>query len=148
MTNYREIANKLQIAKKSIEYAANDLDIEVPETFVLDQTYFPNEHITSMFIPDKYLVVFRESWIVTCEVVDVILTSFHETRHAYQYNQIKSLKENLSLKEKRNIVIQWKKDFDNYQQPTSNSYEEQYISQSIEEDAINYAKKMIIKVYT
>ena len=139
MKTNKEIISKYTIAIKSIEYAAKDLKIEAPETAFLNQNQLPNKDITSIFIPDKYAIVFNESWITDAKIEDVILTCFHETRHAYQHSQIKRYIEVLEVKEKRSVVTQWKNDFDNYRQPTSNKYEKEYVNQSIERDAMRYS---------
>ena len=138
----KETILKQIIARKSIEYAAKDLGINTPEVYFCNQNIFPNEHITSMFLPGEYAIIIGERWLTESNIQDIIMTSFHEIRHAYQMNQIKKYNEGKKTREKQETVCVWKKEFAKYCQPKSQFKEDEYISQDIEKDAVHYSKKL------
>ena len=139
MKNYRDLYIKQLIATKSIEYAANDLEITAPNISYVEQKELPNQYITSVFLPNLYVIVFSESWIEKAKFEDVILTSLHETRHAYQYCQIQNHNKGLKIKEKEKTIRKWYSEFIDYVQSISHGKDQVYLSQYIEEDAVKYA---------
>lgn len=72
---------------------------------------------------------------------EVALTALHETRHAYQKANI-DFPEYFIGKESKQTIKQWKEDFENYNRPHENNIDE-YASQSIEKDAIDFSWKII-----
>lgn len=73
-----------QIAINGTKLAAQILGIETP-----DVQFFYNQNITkkginSMFMKDKYIIAFNEEWIEQANPLEIQITCFHESRHAFQ----------------------------------------------------------------
>ena len=69
--------------------------------------------------------------------LEILATCFHEVRHTYQYNCIKS-----NSKEDQVTINTWKREFENYQKASSTNNpvnDKSYLFQAIEIDAIAFA---------
>jgi len=135
------------LVKKAIKYAAEDLIINNPEIIYWDQLRFPQKCITSMYLPNEKVIVFNIDWLKKADIADILIVCFHEVRHAYQWNEIKTSKNTLNkTNEDAKTVILWEQEFNNYLQPNTSTKDYNYEKQAIETDAINYAIKLIKKI--
>lgn len=77
-----------QIAIDGISLAARILGIETPDVqFFYNQNY-TDKGINSIFLKDKYIIAFNEEWIELANPMEIQVTCFHESRHAFQWKVI------------------------------------------------------------
>lgn len=95
--------------------------------------------ITAMFVKECLYIVVNKDFLQSASLIEIMITGFHEVRHAYQYMQV-SLGKDYVFKhpENQNTLIEWKKDFDNPKQPGRISKEE-YLNRPTEIDAIAFS---------
>jgi hypothetical protein len=79
---------KYKIAISAVNKCAEILSISPPEVYFADD--FPNPEISSIYRYKENIIIFNEGWVNRSHEVEVIITAFHETRHAYQYHCIKT----------------------------------------------------------
>lgn len=130
----------IDLARKCVVYACNDLKI----THFLPPATLGNETITAMYLPNLDVILFNEDWIIDALPEEVALTAFHESRHVYQKCMINlaETKEDISVDMN---ISRWKAEFENYSQPVAKDKDEncQFLSLSIEKDAITYATRTL-----
>jgi hypothetical protein len=137
--------DQYEIAISGVKIASKICDIPIPQIFFYKESDLANKEITGVFLFDDYSIVFNEDWILRTEWLEVMVTCFHETRHAYQYHSV-TTKSNEDV-ETRN---QWRREFENYRLPSGKNTPEDdinYLSQSIEIDAIAFAHKMMLQYF-
>jgi hypothetical protein len=136
-----------EVAINGTILAAQILGIEAPEVqFFYNQNY-SKRGINSVFLKEKYIIAFNEEWIKQASPLEIQITCFHETRHAFQWKCING--EYLgSRKISSEIVDIWNSEMNNYKQPTSDEIpEEFYLKQKIEIDAIAFAHYQMNKLF-
>jgi transcriptional regulator with XRE-family HTH domain len=101
--------------------------------------------INSIFLNDKYIIAFNEEWIEQANQLEIQVTCFHESRHAFQWKVINS--EYTGTEVVDSLTIQkWSDEMSNYNSPTKKDIpEEEYLKQAIEIDAIAFAHKMMLE---
>src|SRR5690554_7300887 len=88
---------KLQeLAIYGVNKVSQMLKIDIPEVVFLSESEIPNKNLIGSFIPEEYLIVFNKDLILASEPMNIIITCFHEVRHAYQYLDRKSTRLNSS----------------------------------------------------
>ncbi len=134
------ILDKKALAVSIVEYASKLLKLSNLDVRFEPGFKFPNKHISAVFLPEFFAVVFNEDWIKEAMPEDIILTALHEARHAYQKANIDFpyLFEN---KESEATIMQWKKDFERYEQPDEKNLAP-YILSSVEKDAVAFSRKI------
>lgn len=71
-------------------------------------------NINTVFNPSHYAIAFNENWTKNLENnLEIMVTCFHESRHAYQYSVINGLFKNEDIVIKQTIK-QWKQGFKSY----------------------------------
>ncbi len=126
--------NNLEIALKGIRIAANILNIPEPSIYFAGSNELPNEEVTAVFRHKDYEVIFNEDWLAKVPWIEVMVTCFHETRHAYQAYSVKN-----NINESIETLTKWNNDFNTYNMPSGTLDEKadvDYLTQSIEIDAI------------
>jgi len=86
---------------------------------------------------------FREDWVLRSDWTEVIITAFHEMRHAYQGYCIHT-----QSREPQSTLDKWEYETLNYIMPSGKNNEiddESYLKQEIEIDAIAFAHKMMLE---
>lgn len=135
--------DQYEIAINGVKIASKICDIPVPQIFFYKESDLANKEITGLFLFDDYSIVFNEDWILRTDWLEVMVTCFHETRHAYQYHSV-TINKNESVE----TLKQWQREFKNYQLPSGKNTPEddmKYLNQSIEIDAIAFAHKMMLE---
>ena len=95
--------------------------------------------INSIFLRERYIIAFNEEWIEHANPMQIQVTCFHESRHAFQWKLVKGDYQGKSNIDAKTIQI-WKEEMSNYNSPTKKDIpEEEYLSQKIEIDAIAFA---------
>ncbi len=109
------------------------------EVIFKDPQYFSEKDVSAVFIKEGYYIVFNNYFISSASLPEIMITGFHETRHAYQYMQIEYGKKiPFKYQDEQNVLDDWKKDFDNPKQPNEMTKEE-YINRPTEVDAIAFS---------
>lgn len=95
--------------------------------------------INSIFLKERYIIAFNEEWIEQANPMEIQVTCFHETRHAFQWKLITGEYKGESNIDSKTIQI-WKEEMNSYNSPTKKDIpEEEYLRQKIEIDAIAFA---------
>lgn len=137
--------NNIEIAIKGIKIASNLLNIPEPSIYFVSSDELPNKEVTAVFRHKNYEVIFNEDWLAEVPWIEVMVTCFHESRHAYQAYSI-----NNEVNENDITLTLWKKEFDSYNNPTGDNTpisDVEYLRQSIEVDAIRFAHDKIKELF-
>ena len=96
-----------------------------------------------MFNKNNNQLIYNEKWLYTASEVEIIITTFHEVRHAYQYYCIVN-----EINHTRQVLEEWKDNFDNYISPTLNEdSDEKYLTQPIEKDALLWTHNIVLELF-
>lgn len=127
------------IAEQGVKEAASILEIKTPLVAVFNNKDTNNRNINSIFLKDNYTICFNKVWLDSADPIEVLITCFHETRHAFQWNTINEVYFGNEKIDKETIKI-WEKEMNHYTQPTNSQIiDEDYVKQTIEIDAIAFA---------
>lgn len=127
----------IQTALIGIHAASKILNITPPEVYFARSSDFPNPEISSIYIHKDNEIIFNEDWINKSNELQILMTAFHETRHAYQYHCIKT-----KSREDMDTIKAREKEFNQYTSPSGKNTPKSdidYLKQSIEIDAITFA---------
>jgi hypothetical protein len=120
-----------------IQAASKILNITPPEVYFASGSDFPNPEISSIYRHKNNEIIFNEDWINRSNELEILVTAFHETRHAYQYHCIKT-----KSREDIETINVWEKEFYQYTSPSGKNTPKSdidYLKQAIEIDAIAFA---------
>lgn len=137
--------NNIEIALKGIKIASNLLNIPEPSIFFASSDELPNKEVTALFRHKDYEVIFNENWLIVVPWIEVMITCFHETKHAYQSYSI-----NNNINESKETLTKWESDFNTYNMPSGTLDEKadiNYLTQSIEIDAIRFTHEKIKELF-
>jgi hypothetical protein len=134
-----------EVAINGTTLAARILGIETPDVQFFYNQDMTEKGINSIFLKDKYIIAFNEEWIEQANPMEIQVTCFHESRHAFQWKVING--EYTGTEVVDSLTIQkWKDEMSNYNSPTKKDIpEEEYLMQAIEIDAIAFAHKMMLE---
>lgn len=110
--------NNHQVAINGVKIVAKILNIPVPNISFFDPSEISNNEITGMYLFESDEIIFNEEWIAKSQWIEVIVTAFHETRHAYQGYCIKTR----SI-ESKDTLDKWEYETLNYIRPTGKNNE-------------------------
>lgn len=136
---------KIKIIQSSVRLASEKLNIPQPLFILKDISSLGNNEVTCMFNKNNNQLIYNEKWLDTASEVEIIITTFHEVRHAYQYYSVINNKNQTT-----EVLQQWKTNFENYISPTSTLNEEmdrEYLTQPIEKDAILWTHNTIFEIF-
>ncbi len=132
MDNYDAVIASIKIASKI-------LNIEEPTFRVFTLDDLEKRNINAVYLKENNIIAFNELWLEEANVAEILLTSLHEARHAFQWEVITNVytgSETIDENTKR----LWKEEFNNYHSTTGFvENDKKYISQDIERDAIDFA---------
>jgi len=133
-------------AEYSVAIASKLLGIRKVDVEFVNSEFLKGKTIASMYLPEHNLILFNQDWLSVAKLEEVILTAFHETRHAYQKAQIDGIP-NLRQKENPETITKWKSEFQKYYRP-SDEYQDDpaYLEQEIEKDAIGFSQMCLQKL--
>jgi len=80
-----------------------------------------------------------QNWLKKSHELEVLKCAFHETRHAYQKACIDFPE---IIKHDKDEVEVWKKEFEEYKEPSFN----EYLDQTIEKDAVWFSERLIDEI--
>jgi hypothetical protein len=76
--------NNYEVAINGVKIIAKILNIPVPHLSFFDPNELSNKEITGMYVFESDELLFNDAWVSKSTWIEVIITAFHETRHAYQ----------------------------------------------------------------
>ncbi len=133
-------------ANYAVAIASKLLGIRKVDVEFVDSEFLKGKTITSMYLPDHNLILFNQDWLFVAKLEVVILTAFHETRHAYQKSQIDGIF-NLIQNESPETITKWKREFEHYYRPNDEYVDDPaYLEQEIEKDAIAFSQSLLRKL--
>lgn len=136
-----------EVAINGTTLAARILGIETPDVQFFYNKELTAKGINSIFLKEKYIIAFNEEWIEQANPMEIQVTCFHESRHAFQWKMIQGEYQGKSNIDSKTIQI-WIEEMSNYNSPTKKDIpEEEYLKQKIEIDAIAFAHYQIMKLY-
>jgi hypothetical protein len=134
-----------QVAINGTTLAAQILGVEIPDVQFFDNNDLTKKGINSIFLKNEYIVAFNEEWIEQANPMEIQVTCFHETRHAFQWKVITNEYRGNEINSPSTIQ-KWKDEMSNYNSPTIKDIpEKEYLKQQIEIDAIAFAYKMMLE---
>lgn len=134
-----------EVAINGTTLAARILGIETPDVQFFYNQDFTDKGINSIFLKDKYIIAFNEEWLEQANQMEIQVTCFHESRHAFQWKVINGEYSGSEVVD--SLTIQkWKDEMSNYSSPSKKDIPEvEYLKQAIEIDAIAFAHKMMLE---
>lgn len=134
---------KNQIIEKSIKLASGKLNIPEPSFGFLDCNELTSKEITCIFNKENNLISFNSEWVMLANEIEILITTFHEVRHAYQFYSITNM-----INETQEKLVSWKYNFENYISPDNNKTEDvEYLLQPIEIDAIVWTHNTVFELF-
>lgn len=128
-----------EVAINGTTLAARILGIETPDVQFFYNQDMTEKGINSIFLKERNIIAFNEEWIEQANPMEIQVTCFHETRHAFQWKLITGEYKGESNIDSKTIQI-WKEEMNSYNSPTKKDIpEEEYLRQKIEIDAIAFA---------
>ena len=137
--------DNFDVALAGVKIATKILNIPEPEIFITSETHLSNTEITGYYSFENNEIVFNEDWINRSSWIEVMITSIHETRHAYQGYCIRT-----KSRESLETLVKWEFEALNYIRPTGKNNEvddEEYLKQEIEIDAITFTHYKIFEFF-
>jgi hypothetical protein len=138
--------NKKKKGIDSVELASRILGLSEVLVKFKPESAFLNSEINAVFDDKYYIIYFNEAWLSKASADEIMITALHETRHAYQKANI-DFPEYFVGRESKETIRQWKKDFDNYIPSKKVEVDIEYLTQSIEIDAIAFAHYQMKKMF-
>ena len=137
------IMSKFDLVRKAVQVASKLLDIPEPKIDLFYKTELLDTEITGVFKKENYSLFLNNKWVSVSSDIEIIITTFHEVRHAYQYYCIVN-----EINHTRQVLEEWKDNFDNYISPTLNEdSDEKYLTQPIEKDAILWTHNIVLELF-
>ena len=134
-----------QVAINGTSLAARILGIETPDVQFFYNQDLTKKGINSIFLKDEYIIAFNEEWIEQAKQMEIMVTCFHESRHAFQWKVISGEYTGTEVVDSP-MIQKWSDEMNYYNSPTQKDIpEEKYLKQVIEIDAIAFAHKMMLE---
>ncbi len=136
MSNEKVIYGGVQIVSELLNFP-------IPELYIIEETNLPNKEITGIYSFKNNEILFNEDWINRSEWIEVLITVFHEMRHAYQGYCVRT-----RTRESTETLIVWNDEINGYILPSGKNNEiddHSYLNQEIEVDAIAFAHWLVKK---
>ncbi len=137
--------NNYEVAINGVKIVAKILNIPEPQISFFDPEEVSNREITGMYLFESDEIIFNEEWVEKSPWIEVIITAFHETRHAYQGYCIRT-----KSMESTDTLDKWEYETLNYIKPSGNNNEIDdiaYLNQEIEIDAIGFTHHKIFEFF-
>lgn len=140
--------DNFELAMMGVKVAAKILQIKTPEVRFFNNKHADEKGINAIFRKEENIIAFNENWIDGVEnKMEIMVTCFHESRHAFQYQVIKGDYMGTETVDKDTIDI-WKSEFTQYHTPSGDvSSDNRYLFQDIEIDAIAFAHKRMLEYF-
>ncbi|QLY40159.1 hypothetical protein HF295_04495 [Hujiaoplasma nucleasis] len=136
--------DNFELAMMGVKIASKILQIKTPEVRYFNNELLDKKGINAIFQKEDYIIAFNENWIESVKNnMEIMITCFHESRHAFQYQMIKGNYKGTEIISNNTIEL-WKSDFNQYHTPSGDkTKDKEYLIQDIEIDAISFAHQMM-----
>ena len=137
--------NKEKIIYGGVQIVSELLNFSIPELYIIEETKLPNKEITGIYSFKSNEILFNEDWIKRSEWIEVLITVFHEMRHAYQGYCVRT-----KTRESTETLKAWETEINGYIMPSGKNNEiddQSYLTQEIEIDAIAFAHWIVKKEF-
>jgi hypothetical protein len=137
--------NNYEVAISGVKIVAKILNIPEPHISFFNPEEVSNREITGMYVFESDEIIFYEELVGKSPWIEVIVTAFHETRHAYQGYCIR----NKSM-ESKDTLDKWEYETLNYIRPSGKNNEVDdfdYLNQLIEIDVIGFTHHKIFEFF-
>jgi len=147
MKNIYDFTDTKKVAIFSVHLAEKILGIEDSlEVIFKENSGFVQEDISAAFIKKGYYIAFNESFLKSASPIEIMITGFHEVRHAYQYMQIEyGNKLPFKYRDDPGIINEWEKNF-NDSRKVNEMTREEYLNKATEIDAIAFSSYLADKL--
>ena len=135
--------NNMEVAFRGVQIVTKIINFPMPKLYIIEEAKLPNKEITGIYSFKNNEIIFNEDWVNRSEWIEVLITAFHEMRHAYQGYCIKS-----KTRESSETLTAWEDEINEYIMPSGNNNEiddQIYLNQEIEIDAIAFAHWLVKK---
>lgn len=130
-------------ATDAVAIASKSHGIRKFDVGFVDGEFLKGKTITSMYLPDHDLILFNKDLLSVAKLDEVILTEFHETRHANQQAQI-DWNPNFIQNESPETITNWKLEFDKYYRPSDEFLDDPlFLEQEIEKKLVVFHNKRL-----
>lgn len=130
-----------EFVKTVVESIGNYLKIPPCDiTFLEMEGMYKN--VAGLYVDDKYIININTSVVEKFNDMELTALLIHEMRHAYQHLQIK---DSSSSHEKKEVLSKWRMEIADYKD--AGQYRDQYLTQSIEIDAIAFTAFFVEKFF-
>ncbi|MBU1145278.1 MAG: hypothetical protein KJ971_05425 [Firmicutes bacterium] len=130
--------DRLDTAKMSVLIASKFLNLSEIKVELSDLKKLHIKSVNSAYLDSNNTIYFHLDWLKNASNAEITLIAFHEVRHVYQKQMIDSNNQT-DNKESPEVIHKWKHEFENYNRPTESFLSSDYLSQSIEIDAIAFS---------
>ncbi|NWH10173.1 SprT-like domain-containing protein [Acholeplasma laidlawii] len=137
--------NNEKIIDIGTQIVSKILDFPIPELYIIEQSKLPNKEITGIYSFGENEIIFNEEWVNRSQWIEVIITVFHEMRHAYQGYCIRT-----KNRESAETIKAWESEINCYIMPSGKNNgidDKSYLTQEIEIDAIAFAHWIVKKEF-
>ena len=138
------LMDNYEIAITGVEIASKILGIKTPDVRFFVNDDINKKGINAVFLRNDNIIGFNETWLESVEWLEVMVTCFHESRHAFQHEVINN-RYNGNIKIDSTTKELWVKETSEYKSKFTNSSDETYLMQDMEIDAIAFAHKMMLE---
>jgi len=81
--------DNFELAMTGVRVASKILQIKTPEVRFFNNKTLDKKGINAIFKKEDYIIAFSETWIEGVKNnMEIMITCFHESRHAFQYQVI------------------------------------------------------------
>jgi hypothetical protein len=138
--------DNFELAMVGVKIASKILQLKTPEVRFFNNKSLDEKGINAIFRKDEYMIAFNENWVENVKNnMEIMITCFHETRHAFQYQVINGDYMGTETVDKDTIDM-WKSEFTQYHRPSGEiENDNDYLYQDIEIGAISFAHKMMLE---
>jgi len=137
--------DNIKVAHSGVQIVSKILNFPIPELYIIEEENLPNKEITGIYSFRNNEIIFNEDWLLRSEWIEVLITAFHEMRHAYQGYCIKT-----NTRESKETLKSWSDEMNSYEMPSGTNKEaddQSCLNQRIEIDAIAFAHWLINKEF-
>jgi hypothetical protein len=133
-----------EIAMTGVEIASRFLGIKTPQVRFFVNEDINNKGINAVFLRNDNIIGFNDTWLESVEWLEVMVTCFHESRHAFQHEVIND-RYSGNIKIDSGTKNLWIKETNDYKSKFNDSTDDVYLIQDLELDAIAFAHKMMLE---
>jgi len=142
-TNQPKLETIHAFCQNTLAMLSKTYQMRLPKLEIGPQLKKYNASLTAMYVPEIHTILLNESWVSAASPAEVLLSLFHEFRHAYQAEAVggrAKLDEGVDL---ATLKI-WQHEIAHPVQPDPKKPDDpRYLNQTVEKDAVAFAKRSL-----